>query len=119
MQRKHPSLWPADFKGEQDARIFGAESPRVRTSLYGKCDTDHAGYAYVRRFTPAQVYEVVADVNLYKSFLPWCQESTVVRRDGLKTMAHLTVGFPPLTESYTAMVLMEPPWSMRVSGNDT
>eukprot|EP00731_Ephydatia_muelleri_P007871 Em0004g209a len=69
-------------------------------------------------FSPAQVYEVVSDVNKYQQFLPWCQESTILRRDGNKAMAHLSIGFPPLTEAYTALVLMEPPWSLRTLSTD-
>ena len=61
------------------------------------------------------IYRVVADVNSYKLFLPWCKDSMYVRQTPRKSMAKLVVGFPPLVESYTALVLSNPPHSLRVS----
>lgn len=67
------------------------------------------------RYSCEEVYDVVADVDSYKLFLPWCQESRYVRRDKTKSIAKLNIGFPPLTESYTALVLSEHPHFIRVS----
>ena len=58
---------------------------------------------------------MVSDVNSYKLFLPWCKDSLYLRESPRKSMARLVVGFPPLLESYTAAVLTDPPFSMRVS----
>ena len=67
------------------------------------------------RYSCEQVYDVVADVDSYKLFLPWCQESRYVRRNKTKSIAKLNIGFPPLMESYTALVLSEHPRFIRVS----
>ena len=66
-------------------------------------------------YTPEMVYDVVADLNNYHRFLPWCKESHYIREGADRSIAKLTVGFPPLTETYTAMVLLKPHRSIRVS----
>ena len=66
-------------------------------------------------YTPEMVYEVVADLNSYYRFLPWCKESQYIRESPEKSIAKLSVGFPPLVENYTAMVLFKYPRSIRVS----
>ena len=58
---------------------------------------------------------MVSDVDSYKLFLPWCKDSMYLQRSPRKSMAKLVVGFHPLRESYTAAVLTDPPFSMRVS----
>lgn len=67
-------------------------------------------------YTPQELYSVVADVNSYKFFLPWCKDSKYLREGPKKSIARLVVGFPPLLESYNALVLHSPPHSMRVGG---
>jgi coenzyme Q-binding protein COQ10 len=66
-------------------------------------------------YPPAKVFELVADVNNYKAFVPYCQESTVtawtpaVDRDKRwPAQADLTVGWGPFTESYTSKLRCEP-----------
>ena len=61
-------------------------------------------------YTPEQIYSVVTDVNNYKSFLPWCHDSEYLS----KSSARLAIGFPPLIEKYTAAVVAEKPYSLRV-----
>ena len=58
---------------------------------------------------------MVADVNSYKLFLPWCKDSLYLRETEQKSMVRLVVGFPPLLETYTALVLADSPNSLRVS----
>lgn len=69
----------------------------------------------VSSYTPQDVYKVVADVNSYKQFLPWCKDSLYLRETEQKSMVRLVVGFPPLLETYTALLLADPPNSLRVS----
>ena len=33
-------------------------------------------------YTPAQMYALVADVERYPEFLPWCRAARITRRDG-------------------------------------
>ena len=51
------------------------------------------------------VFDVVANVDDYHLFLPWCLESKVLKRFSPERFnAKLIVGFPPLTEKYTSEV---------------
>ncbi|CAH0485437.1 unnamed protein product [Peronospora farinosa] len=58
-------------------------------------------------FSRTQMFDVVADVNRYSEFLPFCVESRVLRRPNDNVMeAALRVGFNIFTEAYTSRVLM-------------
>ncbi|CAM9725020.1 unnamed protein product, partial [Sphacelaria rigidula] len=48
-------------------------------------------------FTPEQFFDVVADVDSYKKFVPFCVDSRVVRRINQNIMdADMSVGFKVL-----------------------
>ena len=52
-----------------------------------------------RRWSPRQVYDVVAAVEHYHKFVPWCQRSTVLlRRPPGYLEAELEVGFQMFVE---------------------
>lgn len=65
-----------------------------------------------------QIYSVVVDVKNYKNFVPFCKKSHVLmdREDMIK--ASLVIGFPPLTESYTSLVTMHPPYFVKAECTD-
>ena len=51
------------------------------------------------RYSPEQLYAVVAKVEDYKEFVPWCERSTVLQRRGDDYMeAELEVGFKVFVE---------------------
>jgi len=56
-----------------------------------------------------QMFDIVADVEKYQDFLPWCQSSVVKSRRKNHILADLVVGFPPLLESYTSSVTLTHP----------
>ncbi|KAF1330950.1 Coenzyme q-binding protein coq10, partial [Globisporangium splendens] len=61
-------------------------------------------------FSPEEMYDVVADVNKYHEFLPFCVESRVLRQPNGNVMeAALKIGFKVFTESYTSRVIMKRP----------
>ena len=62
-----------------------------------------------------QMYDIVADVESYTKFVPWCKKSAISKRQGHHFKAHLTVGFPPVSESYTSIVTVSRPYLVRVS----
>ena len=46
------------------------------------------------RYSPKQLYDVVAEVQHYKEFVPWCQRSHIIRKEGDTFLeAELEVGF--------------------------
>lgn len=76
----------------------------------------------VRRFGQAQLYNVVSDVASYPRFVPFCTTSRITKPlaenqpgSGVHVMeAELTVGFPPLEESYVSRVTCIPYTSVMV-----
>lgn len=56
-----------------------------------------------------QMYDVVADVDNYKIFVPYCKKSTVYNRKSNSAQAQLVVGFPPLYERYTSNLTLQMP----------
>jgi coenzyme Q-binding protein COQ10 len=70
--------------------------------------TDDRDVSGVVRYSPEQMFAVVAAVDLYEDFVPWCQRSRIIRRfnDG-SFDAELEIGFKFLVESYVSHVEME------------
>jgi coenzyme Q-binding protein COQ10 len=63
-------------------------------------------------YTAEQMYAVVADVERYPEFLPWCSRLTVQSRakDGETDVvtAEMTVAYHGLSERYTSLVRADP-----------
>tara|TARA_B000000565_G_scaffold255889_2_gene238772 strand:- start:5299 stop:5730 length:432 start_codon:yes stop_codon:yes gene_type:complete len=56
-----------------------------------------------------KVYGVVADVESYQDFIPWCQKSEIVSTDSSNFFqADLKVGLGPLSETYRSHVTCTP-----------
>lgn len=57
------------------------------------------------RYSPEQLFDVVAAVDLYHGFVPWCQRSEVTKHypDG-SFDAELEIGFKFFVESYVSHV---------------
>ncbi|CAM9361413.1 unnamed protein product [Scytosiphon promiscuus] len=66
-------------------------------------------------YSPEQFFEVVADVDSYKEFVPFCVDSRVVKVIDKATMeAEMSVGFKLFTEKYTSRVVMRRPKEVAV-----
>ncbi|WP_395681425.1 type II toxin-antitoxin system RatA family toxin [Inquilinus sp.] len=59
-------------------------------------------------FTPQQLYELVADIESYPSFLPWCLAARIRKREGNVLVADLVIGFKMIRERYTSRVTLTP-----------
>eukprot|EP00871_Galdieria_phlegrea_P000394 jgi/Galph1/1355/GphlegSOOS_G5973.1 len=70
-------------------------------------------------YTREYLYEVVKNVDDYKYFVPWCEDSRVLWRRGNEMAAELTVGFKILSEKYTSHIILDPPNSVRVRSPET
>ena len=60
-------------------------------------------------YSPEQMYDLVADVGKYPSFLPWCAGARVRSQDEAELVADLTIGFGPFRESFTSRVTLDRP----------
>lgn len=66
-------------------------------------------------YSRKKLYDLIVDVDAYSSFLPYCQHSRVTAwsRPGggerpSPTEGELTVGFGPITQSYTSRIVCVP-----------
>ncbi|OJJ46896.1 hypothetical protein ASPZODRAFT_30436, partial [Penicilliopsis zonata CBS 506.65] len=67
----------------------------------------HLTASRVLPYAPAPLFRTISAVESYSSFLPFLTASTVTARDertGLPSEAFLTVGYGPLSETFTSKV---------------
>ncbi|XP_032628661.1 coenzyme Q-binding protein COQ10 homolog B, mitochondrial-like [Chelonoidis abingdonii] len=77
------------------------------------------GEARVLGYSMEQMYNVVANVESYQHFVPWCKSSKILScRKGL-TRAELEVGFAPLMERYVSEISLTPQQQIRAVCNDS
>ena len=60
-------------------------------------------------YTPAQMFDLVADVAKYPQFLPWCVGARVRSKTEKEVVADLTIGYGPFRESFTSRVNLKHP----------
>jgi coenzyme Q-binding protein COQ10 len=60
-------------------------------------------------YTPEQLFNLVADVERYPEFLPWCLAARIRRREGRTIHADLVIGFRMVRERFTSKVDLAPP----------
>jgi coenzyme Q-binding protein COQ10 len=69
-------------------------------------------------YTPEQLFDLVADVERYPEFLPWCVGARVrERRDNL-IVADLLIGFRMFRERFTSKVTLARPRRIDVAYSD-
>ena len=66
-------------------------------------------------YTPEQLFDLVADVERYPEFLPWCLAARVRERDGRTITADLLIGFKMVRERFTSRVVLDRPRRIDVS----
>jgi len=54
--------------------------------------------------TPQQLFDLVADIERYPEFLPWCIGSRIKRREGRVLYADLVIGYKMIRERFTSRV---------------
>lgn len=58
-------------------------------------------------YTPQQMYRLVADIESYPQFLPWCVAARIRRREGDVLFADLMIGFKLVRERFTSKVTLD------------
>ncbi len=65
-------------------------------------------------YTPEQLFDLVADIERYPEFLPWCVGARIVRREEDRVLADVIVGFKALRETFTSKVTFDRPSAIDV-----
>jgi coenzyme Q-binding protein COQ10 len=65
-------------------------------------------------YTPAQMFDLVADVGRYAEFLPWVTAVRVRSNSETEMVADLIVGFRSLRERFTSKVVKSRPHTINV-----
>lgn len=66
-------------------------------------------------YTPEQLYDLVARVEKYPEFLPWCKAARIVRRDTDEVFyADLVIAFKVFRERFTSKVTLHPKYLIDV-----
>lgn len=100
-------------------RPLRIQPPQRRTFLNSLLPSEKPLHINVTRTLPysrQKLYDLIVDVDAYSSFLPYCQHSRVTAWSSAPdhntrkwpTEGELTVGFGPLTQSYTSRIVCVP-----------
>jgi coenzyme Q-binding protein COQ10 len=60
-------------------------------------------------YTPEQLFALVADIERYPEFLPWCVGARIRERSADLIVADLIIGFRVFRERFTSRVRLDPP----------
>jgi coenzyme Q-binding protein COQ10 len=60
-------------------------------------------------YTPEQVFDLVADIERYPEFLPWCVGARVRERNGNVILGDLLIGWRMVREKFTSRVTLGRP----------
>ena len=66
-------------------------------------------------YTPEQMYALVADIERYPEFLPWCVAARIRERRADFISADLVIGFKMFRERFTSNVKLDPPQRIDVT----
>lgn len=59
-------------------------------------------------YAPHQLYDLVADVEKYPEFLPWCMAVRILSQSDTEIMADLSVGYKFFRETFRSRVHLTP-----------
>lgn len=65
-----------------------------------------------QQFSPyntQQLFDLVADIERYPEFLPWCRAARILEHREDEIIGELVISFSHLTESYTSRVTLQRP----------
>jgi len=59
-------------------------------------------------YTPTQLFDMIADIERYPDFLPWCRAIRIRKREGNEILADMVIGFKVFRERFTSRVTLNP-----------
>lgn len=65
-------------------------------------------------YTPERLFDLVADIEKYPQFLPWCRAARIIERKENELLAELVISFAHLSESYISRVTLARPAAIDV-----
>ncbi|HEY0525468.1 MAG TPA: type II toxin-antitoxin system RatA family toxin [Stellaceae bacterium] len=69
-------------------------------------------------YTPEQLFDLVADVERYPEFLPWCLGARIRERRDDIVLADMLIGFKMIREKFTSRVVLQRPGRIDVAYTD-
>ncbi|HEX3970839.1 MAG TPA: type II toxin-antitoxin system RatA family toxin [Stellaceae bacterium] len=66
-------------------------------------------------YTREQLFDLVADIERYPEFLPWCVGARIRERNGNEILGDLLIGYKMVRERFTSRVVLSPPDRIDVS----
>src|ERR1700728_4867829 len=66
-------------------------------------------------YTQEQLFALVADIERYPEFLPWCVGARIKERQANLVVADLIIGFKVFRERFTSRVVLDPPRKIDVT----
>ncbi|KAK3553179.1 hypothetical protein QTP86_031754 [Hemibagrus guttatus] len=69
-------------------------------------------------YSVEQIYSIVANVDQYHQFVPWCKRSKVIKQRNAGVQAQLEIGFSPVIERYVSEVTVIPNHQVRAVCTD-
>jgi len=66
-------------------------------------------------YTCEQLFALVADIERYPQFLPWCRAARIVERGEKEFLGELVISFAHMSESYVSRVTLSAPEAIDVT----
>jgi coenzyme Q-binding protein COQ10 len=66
-------------------------------------------------YTREQLFDLVADIERYPEFLPWCVGARIRERNGNEIVGDLLIGYKMVRERFTSRVVLDRPGRIDVS----
>lgn len=60
-------------------------------------------------YTREQLFDLVADIERYPEFLPWCVGARIRERNGNEILGDLLIGYKMVRERFTSRVVLDRP----------
>jgi coenzyme Q-binding protein COQ10 len=70
------------------------------------------------RYTPAQLFDLVADVESYPTFVPWVTAARILRRDGDVLRVEMEIGAALVRKRFVTKAVLHPPSRMEITSDD-